>query len=155
MARILEGRNRATPDEAGSFVDQYEQYEREIDALKIEHMNKVRKVREKQSDLLDDAKSQGVSKKIVKTLAAVRKLEAKAKDQMEEMEADDKAFALDIRKALGDFADMPLGAAAVDREEGGDKTTAAIVDAVKASTSDEEWNEAGARAAELTENEEA
>lgn len=147
--RILEGRNRANAQEAGSFVDKFEDLEKQIDALKIEHMNKVRKIRGQQGELLDDAKSQGVPKKVVKAIADARKFERKAKERLDDLEDDDKSFAVDIRKALGDFSDLPLGAAAVDREQG-DDTTSAIVDAVKASSTDEEWEKAGKKAAEVS-----
>lgn len=133
--RILEGRNRATPSEAGSFVDQYEEFEKQIAALSIEHMNKVRKVREQQGELLDDAKSKGVPKKVVKAIAKARELESKAKALIDDLEDDDQSFAVDIRKALGDFADLPLGSAAVEKED----RTAGIVDAVKASMTEDEW----------------
>lgn len=86
--RVLEGRNRATADEAASFVDKFDELEKKIDALKIEHMNKVRAVRQEQSEVLDDAKSQGVPKKVVKAIAESRKLEAKAKAKIDDLLRD-------------------------------------------------------------------
>lgn len=145
MTRILEGKNRASAEEAGSFVDQFEEFEAEIASERGTFMAKCRAIRERQKELLDDAKSQGVGKGLVKAIAKARELEAKAAKIRDEMEDDDKAFFIDIRKALGDdYSALPLGAAAVAREEGGqDDTTAAVVKAVKGSMSDEEWNSAG------------
>lgn len=135
--RILEGRNRATPQEAASFVDKFEELEDQIGTLRSDFMNKCKAVREQQKELLDDAKSQGIAKKVVKIIAEARRLEQKAKAKLDDLEDDDRALAVDIRKALGDYADLPLGAAAVEREGSQDPTTAAIVDAAS-----KEWDDA-------------
>ncbi|TIS37539.1 hypothetical protein [Mesorhizobium sp.] len=137
MARILEqGKNRASAEEAGSFVDKYDELEAKIASERSAFMLRCKKIRDEQKELLDDAKSQGVSKKVVRTIAEARKLEAKAKDKMDSLEDDDKAFAVDIRAALGDYAGSPLGAAAVSAT-GQDSATAAIVDAATKA-----WDEA-------------
>ncbi len=148
MTRILEGSNRATPEEAGSFVDQFEEFEAEIASERGVFMSKCRAIRERQKELLEDAKSQGVGKGLVKAIAKARELEAKAKAIRDEMEDDDRAFFIDIRRALGDdYSSLPLGAAAVAREEGNgqDPTTAAIVAAAS-----KEWDQADPAAAKAT-----
>lgn len=139
MTRILEGKNRASPEEAGSFVDKFEEFEAEIASERGKFAAKCKAIREKQRELLEDAKSQGVGKGLVKAIAKARELEAKAAAIRDEMEEDDKVFFLDIRRALGDdYSSLPLGAAAVAREEGGqDPTTAAIVAAAS-----REWTDA-------------
>ncbi len=134
MARILEGKNRASPSEAGSFVDKYEELEAQVATERSKFMLACKRIKDAQKELLDDAKAQGVAKKVVRTIAEIRKLEAKAKAKLDDMEDDDKSFAIDIRKALGDFADSPLGAAAV-AADGQDPTTAAIVAAAS-----KEWD---------------
>jgi hypothetical protein len=143
MSRILEGRNRANGEEAASFVDKYEDLEREKLREKMSYMERCRRITEQQKELLDDAKSKGIAKKVVRNVAKARELEAKVKDLLDDLEDDDKSMFIDIRKALGDYADLPLGVAAVEREDGGqDETTAAIVGAVKDSMTDEEWEKA-------------
>ena len=62
MSRILEARNSATPEEASSYVDKYEEFEAEIEAIKIRNMNEVRAVKTKQKELLDEAKGVGIAK---------------------------------------------------------------------------------------------
>lgn len=130
MAEKLDGRNRATADEAASFVDEHERLETEIAREKAEFMNRCKKYRDEQKENLDDAKSQGVAKGLVKDLVKTRALEAKVKAIRDGLDDDQAAFFVDIRKALGDFADTGLGAAAVERNEEQDPTTAAIVQAV-------------------------
>jgi hypothetical protein len=138
MSRILEqGRNRATPSEAASFVDKFEEMEAEIASERGVFMAKCKAIRERQSELLDDAKSQGVAKKIVKALVKRLSLLRKADEQIDDLEDDDRAYAVDIFQALGGFADLPLGAAAVEREGRQDPTTAAIVQAAAGAWSED------------------
>jgi len=47
-----------------------------------------------------------------------QKLESESRAALDDLDADKKDFAVDIWKALGGYADLPLGAAAVKREEG-------------------------------------
>lgn len=117
MTRILEGKNRASPSEAASFVDKFEELEQQVASERGSFMARCKAIRERQKELLDDAKSQGVAKKLVKSIVAARDHEAKAKALRDELEEEDKKFFVDIRRALGDYADTPLGAAAAKREE--------------------------------------
>lgn len=138
--------NRASPEEAASFVDKYSELEEQIASYRSDFMLKCKRVREQQRELLEDAKSQGVPKKVVRNIIDIRRFEAKAKEKLEELEDDHREQAIDIRRALGDFADLPLGLAAVSKGEGADETTSAVVDAVRDSMTDEEWEAAGASA---------
>ncbi len=145
MARILEGRNRANPDEMASFVDKFEELEKEILREKMSYMERCRRIRTQQKELLDDAKDQGLPKNVVKAVVKARDLERKADAIMEELEDDAQQIFKDIREALGDYADLPLGAAAVSREEQDDARTKSVVDAVKNDLNDEEqssWDKA-------------
>lgn len=149
MAKILEGRNRPTPSEAASFVCRFEEIEAEIAAEKSKFMLACKAIRARQRELLDDAKSQGVAKGVVKAVAKARKFEAKARDAMAEFEEDDdRAYAADIAKALGPFAGTPLGAAAVGA--GKPDITSAVVAAVKADMADAAWEQAGQAASRIT-----
>ena len=146
MARILEGKNRPSPSEAASFVSRFEEFEAEIETEKSKFMLACKAIRGRQRELLDDAKSQGVAKGVVKAVCKARKFEAKARDAMAEFdEPDDRDYAADIAKALGGFADLPLGAAAIAAGKP-DATTAAVVAAVEADMTDAEWQQAGVAA---------
>lgn len=130
MSRILEGRNSATDAEAASFVDKFEEFQRRIEALKVEHLNRCRAVRQEMAELLDDAKSQGVAKGDVKDAAKHRKLTRDAQALLEDR--DDGSRLKGILEALGDFAGSPLGAAALRQDEkanGGVDPIAAAADA--------------------------
>lgn len=139
MARVLEGgRNRANPSEMASFVDEYEKLEREKLQEKMAYMERCAKISARMKDVLEDAKSQGLKGNVLKSVVKARAYERKAAAIEEALEDDDASDFKDIREALGDYADLPLGAAAVDRD---DERTAAVVKAVKADLKPHEQDE--------------
>lgn len=161
MTAIHERPNRASAKEAASFVEEFDRFEqireeklRQLDAdFKVKKRAIQKEIDSDQKTLLADAKKQGVNKGIIRAIADAQKIKRKAEAMLESaegkvdgLEDDDREFAVDIRTALGeDFANFGLGAAAVAREESEpeqDKTTAAVVNAVKNSMSDEEWDKA-------------
>lgn len=161
MSAIHERPNRASPSEAASFVEEFDRLEqvREEKLRLIEAELKAKKraiqkeVNDDQKVLLDDAKKQGVNKGIIRALSDAQKIRRKAEALIEKadgkldgLEDDDREFAVDIRTALGDdFASFGLGAAAVEKDEtknDQDETTAAVVNAVKASMSQDDWDAA-------------
>lgn len=138
MGKVREGANRATPSEAASFVeeiDRFEQdYENRADQLDAEYKKKKRDLRKSiKSDIdavLAEAKKQGVKKGVVRAIVdgqkrlrlAQEKLadaKGKANDGIDALEAEERDFAVDIVKALGDdFAGFGLGQAAVEKANG-------------------------------------
>ncbi|MER8387275.1 hypothetical protein NKH14_17460 [Mesorhizobium sp. M1380] len=164
MTKVHERPNRASPSEAGSFVEEFDRLEQEreekLRLLDAEFKVKKRAIQKatdtEQKEILGDAKKHGVNKGVIRAIVDAQKLKRKAEAMIERadgkidgLEDDDRDFAVDIRTALGDnFASFGLGAAAVQREESedddaADETTSAVVDAVKGSMTDEEWAAAG------------
>lgn len=144
MAKVLEARpNRAPADQAASFVDKFEELEADIASERGTFMAKCKAIREKQRELLDDAKAQGIKKGVVKAIAKARVFEAKARDTLADIEDDeDRIYAVDIRRALGDdFSTLPLGAAAVNREEPEPRQDPSTPDPI-ATAADKAWSEA-------------
>lgn len=156
MARVIEGRNRATADEAASFVDEFDRLEQErerkIDEIDAEFKAKKRAINSKinadQKGILTDAKKVGVKKGVIRALADPQKRRRKAQEDLESanekadeaitaLEAEDQDFAKDIRRALGDdFSGLPLGAAAVAKEDAKADKTSEIVAAAEAAWSE-------------------
>lgn len=138
MARVLEGRNRANPQEAATFVDEFDRLEQEREVKLHELDNKFKadkrtlnkKYNEDQKAILKDAKTVGVPKGVVRGIAdgqkAIRKhtealanAKEKAVDRIDQLEAEQRSQAVDIVQALGEnFAGFGLGAAAVQAEKG-------------------------------------
>lgn len=126
MARILE--NKLSDEETASFVTRIEAINEQILSEKGQFMRRCAALSEDKKTILDEAKEKGIAKAVVKAVVKVRDLERKVEAAYESLEDDDAAKYDDIRKALGDYADTPLGAAATKPQ---DPTTAAIVEAVK------------------------
>jgi hypothetical protein len=159
MAVIREGRNRASAKEAASFVEEFDRLEQlreaklaELDAeFKAKKRDLNKGINNDQKALLADAKKMGVKKGVIRALADPQKKRRKAQEALEAaeeraeeailaLEADDQDFAKDIREALGeDFASLPLGAAAVEREEAQPDMNAP--DPI-AAAAEKAWNEA-------------
>lgn len=161
MARVLEGRNRANASEAASFVEEFDRLEQErevkLAALDAEFKQKKREINKgfnnDQKSILDDAKKVGVKKGVIRALADPQKKRRKAMeayeaaneradDAIDGLEDEDQQFAIDIREALGDdFAGLPLGQAAVHREEGESEQDPNTPDPI-AAAADKAWSEA-------------
>lgn len=135
MARILEGRNSASADSMADFVKRIENLEAEKLREKMTYMERARRITEQQKEIYDEAKDEGVSKKALRAVVKVRDHERKAEGLREDLEDDDAASFDDIRSALGDYADTPLGAAAVGKD---DDRTSAVVKAVRDDLTDDE-----------------
>lgn len=138
-------KNRATDSEAASYVAEIERLEDEFETFaqskKGEIGAKRKSISKQQKAIKDDAKKQGVQKAVIDAIVKSRRHERKAedyrvrsKDEMDALDMEQREHARGIREALGeDFSGLPLGAAAVQREEGvRDETTQAVIDAVDA-----------------------
>lgn len=166
MPRVLEGRNRANASEGASFVEEFDRLEQQREVklaeLDAEYKRKKREINKginaDQKSILDDAKKVGVKKGVIRALADPQKKRRKAMEAyeaaneraesaIEGLEDEDQQFAIDIREALGeDFAGLPLGQAAVQREEGEPEQDPAAPDPV-AAAADQAWSEAAPKPA--------
>ncbi|WP_378952182.1 hypothetical protein [Mesorhizobium sp. ANAO-SY3R2] len=154
MARqVHERQNSATPSEAASYVEECDRLEQErerlLDELDAAFKKKKRELNKRINDevasQLEDAKKVGVKKAIIRAIVNGQKGKRKAQELLaskieradellDALEADDRQQATSILDALGeDFAGLPLGAAAVAREEKpADDVTQGIVAAATA-----------------------
>jgi uncharacterized protein (UPF0335 family) len=80
-------------------------------------MKRCRDISEDRKGVMTEAKARGIPLKPLKTELKARKLAHKIEELRSELEADDAEQADLIREALGDYADLPLGKAAVDADE--------------------------------------
>lgn len=79
------------------------------------YMNRCRGIREGITAAYDDAKAAGIPKKELRLLVKNRERERKIIESIAELEADERQTYEVIQESLGDFANLPLGAAALDR----------------------------------------
>lgn len=148
MAEIREGANRASPSEAASYVEEWDRIEQDkenrLDQLDAEYKEKkrtlVKSASGDQKAILEEAKRVGVKKGVVRAIGGGQKRLRKAAEDMvkakgkavngiDELDGDEREFAVDILTALGDdFASFGLGKAAVEKKAKPRKTAAQAAD---------------------------
>lgn len=97
---------------AKRWVDEIEKHMGTLDTYKGEHMRRCQQVREMITQAIDSAKDAGIPKKELKAVLKVRGLEKKIIKAREDLDDDESIETFDqIRHALGDLADLPLGQA--------------------------------------------
>lgn len=162
MAQVLNGSNAAGDDAIKSYVARIEELDRQKMLRHMEYMKECAVIAGDKKEVLKEAHESGLSKKALRAKVKERDLLRKAADVPKDLEDDEAADFAKISKALGPFADTPLGQAATgrkrdrgqtaseaDQHESGTKNsfqdakTAAMVGAVRADMSDEEWEAAG------------
>lgn len=142
MTRILDADSKN--NDLASFVERIENVNEEYVQWQMKHAADGKRFAEDRREIIDEAKEAGVNVKALRAVVKARALERKAEEARDALEDDEQQAFDDIREALGDFADSPLGAAAVEKATPKqDATTSAVVSAVKGSMTDEEWNSAG------------
>lgn len=121
QVRARPGHNGFDPAKLKQFVGDIERIEDEIETLRGEFMNRCKGKRELIGEILDLAKEAGVPKKELRAVLKSRALEEKIKRLRDGLPDEGPETYDQIRFALGDLADMPLGRAALgDDDEGGE-----------------------------------
>lgn len=99
------------------FVGQIEGFMADLANERGLYMNRCRAIRESIGAVYDDAKGAGLNRKSLKHEIKRRERDRKTQQEFEDLEADQRDEVELIRNALGDFAGLPLGKAAVDAAE--------------------------------------
>jgi hypothetical protein len=106
---------------------QLEGYLTEIDAaddtlldLRMKYMEKCKGPRADIAAVFETAKEAGIPDCAFRAVVRNHRLERKIASNTEKLEADDRDSYDALLSALGDFVDLPLGAAAADRARGRD-----------------------------------
>lgn len=109
-------------------IKKYEDLAEEARSIMSAAMTKVKGIRDKQRDAIEETVSQaGVTKKALKVHLKERELLAKVSKLSADMEAEDSLSLDQIKEKLGVLADTPLGKAATgegDAEAADGKVTA-------------------------------
>lgn len=96
------------------FTKDIERHMAQIESYKGEHMQRCKSVQELIAGTYDRAKDAGISKKALKAVIKTRQLEKKIEGLREDLSEDGLDEDYDnIRHALGDLADLPLGQSAL------------------------------------------
>jgi uncharacterized protein (UPF0335 family) len=95
------------------FIEKIEGHRGEIESSKGQHMNRCRQIRESIEIVFEEAKAKGIPKKILKAHVDLRLLEAKKEAVVEKLDNDEVDTFKACAEALGEFAALPLGEAAL------------------------------------------
>jgi len=111
------GTNGFEPSVLQDIVSRLDELDATLASEKGKYMKRCREIAEERKGIMTEAKARGIPLKPLKTELKIRKLSHKIEEMRSELEPDDMDQAVLIREALGDYADLPLGAAAVAANE--------------------------------------
>jgi hypothetical protein len=124
MARKAnENTNSPSEDDVQAAVANIEQCYTDLLSERGTYMAKCKKIREVMAGDYDTAGEKGISKKLLKKIVKERELERKIADLTDGLEDDEKSEYAMLTEKLGEFANTPLGKAALAASDG--KGTAA------------------------------
>ncbi len=110
------GHNGYDSEALKGFYAEFETQQAEIDKIMAEARKKAEPYREQQKDIKNACKKKtGLSKGTFSHVIKERKLRKKIEEIDEDLRQEEIEDADRVREALGMFADMPLGQAAVDK----------------------------------------
>ena len=113
--------NGFDPKRTKECVDRIESLAEKKQSLHMTYMQECAVINEDIGDIYEEAKSAwGIPKKALKTVIKVRATERKLEAMRDDLETDDQESFDQIRHALGDLADTPLGGAALAGKEEGE-----------------------------------
>jgi len=108
------GSNGFDPDQIKGLVGRIETLHGDLLTERSEYTTRCKGIREDMRLVFNDAEKHGVPRKALKAVINARALEKRAEAAREDLEPDVQDTFDNIRHALGDLADLPLGAAALD-----------------------------------------
>lgn len=118
MAAAQHG-NGYDPERTRQCVDRIEALDRKKEAAHMAYMAECAVFAEDKKAVYDEAKDAwGIPKRALKAVIKVRATERKLEAMRDDLEADDQDSFDQIRHALGDLAETPLGAAALKGKDG-------------------------------------
>ena len=113
--------NENTPDDVDikSAVENIEARYAELATERGAYMLRCRRIREAMAANYDEAGNHGINKKLLKKIIRERELERKIDALAADLEPDERSELAMLVEKLGDFGDLPLGRAAIDRKAEG------------------------------------
>jgi hypothetical protein len=110
--------NEPTAEHVQEAVAAIEKVDADLLAARIEYMKQCKELRNNKADEYDNASDRGISKKLLRTKIKERELKAKAAKLTAKFQEDERSEYQMLSEKLGEFADTPLGVAALARADG-------------------------------------
>ena len=109
------GHNGLQPAIVQGFTDRIEALMSDLATEKGEYMQRCKVIRDDIAMVLTEAKDAGIPKKAFKAVIKTRELAARIDNLRDDLEPEQQETYDQIRHALGDLADLPLGRATLSR----------------------------------------
>lgn len=116
--------NEPTAEHVQEAVAAIEKLDDDLLKERMSYMKRCKDIRKIKADEFDSASNRGISKKLLKTKIKERELERKIGGLTEDLEDDERSEYQMLSEKLGEFADTPLGAAALAKADGKAQTHA-------------------------------
>ncbi|HEX5508772.1 MAG TPA: GapR family DNA-binding domain-containing protein [Pseudolabrys sp.] len=113
------GTNGFDPDKVKSFIERIENLQSDIRTVKAENAVRCKTIMDDIKIVLDEAKEDGIPRKELKAVLKARELERRLEETRDNLDGESQETFDQIRFALGDLAETPLGGAALARAERG------------------------------------
>jgi uncharacterized protein (UPF0335 family) len=117
VAATAKPTNSFDADKLKQYIGDIEDIKDEIDSDTGAFMSAIKVKRNKIKDLIADAKNEGIPSRALKAELKLRDLDRDKDKVYAGLEETDAETLEQIREALGDFASLPLGFAAVSKAE--------------------------------------
>jgi hypothetical protein len=105
--------NEPTAEHVQEAVAAIEEVDADLLKARMAYMTQCKGLRNKKADEYDSASNRGISKKLLKTKIKERELKAKAAKLTKDLQEDERSEYQMLSEKLGEFADTPLGQAAM------------------------------------------
>lgn len=112
------------------YIGKIEGYFADMESEKGAYMRRCKSIRDSIDVVFEEAKALGIPKKVLKAHVDLRKLEGKKEAIVAKLEGDDAETFEVMADALGDFATLPLGMAAMERVQEADAADKAALDSL-------------------------
>jgi hypothetical protein len=116
--------NEPSAEHVIEAVEAIERLYGDILTAKMAYMKKCKDIRKIVSDEYESASNRGINRKLLKTKIKERDLEHKIDVLTKDFEADERSEYQMLSEKLGEFGELPLGKAALDRAADGKGTQA-------------------------------
>lgn len=112
--------NGYDPEQVKSFVSRVENLEQEVELLKVDFKEKtIGPLKEDIKQVVEEAEQAGIPKKELKAVLKRRAAHRKAEAIREKLKSYEQTNFDNLRLALGDLSELPLGAAALSKAGNG------------------------------------
>lgn len=117
MNALPQGSNGFDGEVLDKYLSRIDDADDELVALKTEHMRSCKVPRGRIRSVMVEAKEAGLNMAAFKAVVTKHRAERKVDQTIAELEADDRQDFEAMKVALGDYADTPLGKAALDKAQ--------------------------------------